>query len=82
MLSVPKSPFKLNSDVQHYLWLRKGKTGSGIDDGGAFGATAAAMSSVGMDQEQIDDIFRLLSGLLALGNVEQAKMKRMSHARH
>ena len=60
--------------MQHYLWLRKGKTGSeGIDDGGAFGATAAAMSSVGMDQEQIDDIFRLLSGLLALGNVEPSE---------
>lgn len=56
---------------QSYLYTSRSKCYDvqGIDDPGDFKDTMEAMRVIGMTQEEQDDIFRMLSAILWLGNV-------------
>ncbi|KAJ1913513.1 Myosin type-2 heavy chain 1 [Tieghemiomyces parasiticus] len=55
-----------------FHYLNQGGEGQirGVDDAAEFAATSAALATVGIDENRQRDVFRLLAGLLHLGNVE------------
>ncbi|KAI9840971.1 MAG: class II myosin [Sclerophora amabilis] len=60
---------------QSYLYLSKSKCYdvAGIDDSADFQETVNAMKVIGLSQAEQDDIFRMLSAILWLGNVSFAE---------
>ncbi|KAJ1848505.1 Myosin type-2 heavy chain 1, partial [Coemansia sp. RSA 2703] len=58
---------------QAFHYTRQGGAGSGevagVDDGAEFGETCRALDTVGVDAQQRNDIWRVLAGILHLGNV-------------
>jgi myosin V len=57
--------------VDQFEYLNQGNTPmiDGVDDRAEFQATKASLKTVGVDENQQNEIFKLLSGLLHLGNV-------------
>ena len=58
-----------------YLYTSRSKcyNADGIDDHVDFRNTIQAMSTIGLSQQEIDDIFRVLASVLWLGNVQFAE---------
>jgi len=57
--------------VDQFEYLNQGNTPTidGVDDKAEFAATKASLKTIGVDESQQNEIFRLLAGLLHLGNV-------------
>lgn len=53
----------------HYLNQGKAYTVEGMDDAEEFRATRKAMSEIGMSKQEQDNIFKLVAGILWLGNI-------------
>ncbi len=58
--------------VDQFEYLNQGTTPTidGVDDKAEFMATKASLKTIGVDESQQSEIFRLLAGLLHLGNVK------------
>lgn len=58
--------------VEQFEYLNQGNTPTidGVDDKAEFFATKASLKTIGIDEEQQNGIFKLLAGLLHLGNVK------------
>ena len=58
--------------VEQFEYLNQGNTPTidGVDDKAEFNATRASLKTVGVDEASQTEIFRLLAGLLHLGNVK------------
>lgn len=58
--------------VEQFEYLNQGgsPTIDGVDDKAEFNATKKSLKTIGVSDEQQDDIFKLLAGLLHLGNVK------------
>ncbi|KAJ7285580.1 myosin 5 [Mycena rebaudengoi] len=69
----------LDSDINKFLFLKQGGPSStpiaGVDDAEEFRATQQALSTVGISVEKQWAVFRLLAGLLHLGNVKITQMR-------
>eukprot|EP01111_Echinosteliopsis_oligospora_P014908 TRINITY_DN5735_c0_g1_i1.p1 TRINITY_DN5735_c0_g1~~TRINITY_DN5735_c0_g1_i1.p1 ORF type:complete len:806 (-),score=234.13 TRINITY_DN5735_c0_g1_i1:55-2472(-) len=66
-----KSSWKLTTlDKYNYLNKSGCTTADGINDSSEFSTTKHAMKTVGLTSEHQDQIFRILAGILHLGNVE------------
>jgi len=59
----------LPADQFEYLNQGNTPTIDGVDDKAEFAATKASLKTIGVDENQQNEIFRLLAGLLHLGNV-------------
>merc|ERR1719264_1814623 len=58
-------------DARNYTFMTKGAVRvPGIDDAEEFAATMEAMKIMGLNDEEINSIFRVLSGTLMFGNME------------
>ena len=57
---------------ESYLYTSKSKcyNADGIDDYQDFASTLQAMDTIGLSQQEIDDIFKILAAILWLGNVQ------------
>eukprot|EP01114_Cavostelium_apophysatum_P015638 TRINITY_DN4304_c0_g1_i2.p1 TRINITY_DN4304_c0_g1~~TRINITY_DN4304_c0_g1_i2.p1 ORF type:complete len:821 (-),score=179.67 TRINITY_DN4304_c0_g1_i2:123-2585(-) len=66
-----RNSWRLNS-LDQYSYLNKSgcTTADGINDASEFAATKHAMKTIGISPEMQDQIFKILSGILALGNIE------------
>lgn len=55
-----------------YLYTSRSKcyNADGIDDMEDFASTIQAMNTIGLSQQEIDDIFKILAAILWLGNVQ------------
>lgn len=55
-----------------YLYTSRSKcyNADGIDDMEDFATTIQAMNTIGLSQQEIDDIFKILAAILWLGNVQ------------
>ncbi|KAG0688901.1 Myosin type-2 heavy chain 1 [Pichia californica] len=64
-------------DIEYYHYLNQGGIPliDGIDDKKEFHDTCQALSLVGIDQQKQLEIFKILSGLLHLGNIEIPKTR-------
>ncbi|EJT76251.1 hypothetical protein GGTG_06173 [Gaeumannomyces tritici R3-111a-1] len=58
--------------IEQFEYLNQGNTPTidGVDDKAEFHATKASLKTIGVDEGQQDEIFKLLAGLLHLGNVK------------
>lgn len=58
--------------VDQFEYLNQGNTPTidGVDDKAEFLATKASLKTIGIEEAEQDDIFRLLAGLLHLGNIK------------
>lgn len=58
--------------VEQFEYLNQGGSPviDGVDDRAEFNATKKSLKTIGVSDEQQDDIFKLLAGLLHLGNVK------------
>ncbi|KAF4120136.1 myosin V [Geosmithia morbida] len=58
--------------IEQYDYLNQGQspTIEGVDDKAEFEATKKSLTTVGVSEDQQSDIFRILAGLLHLGNVK------------
>ena len=63
--------------IEQFEYLNQGNTPTidGVDDKAEFLATKASLKTIGIDDAEQDDIFRLLAGLLHLGNVKIGQMR-------
>ncbi|CAK7567648.1 MAG: Myosin type-2 heavy chain 1 [Sporothrix epigloea] len=63
--------------VDQFEYLNQGNTPTidGVDDKAEFLATKASLKTIGIDEAEQDDIFKLLAGLLHLGNVKIGQMR-------
>ncbi|CAK7204161.1 Myosin type-2 heavy chain 1 [Sporothrix eucalyptigena] len=63
--------------VDQFEYLNQGNTPTidGVDDKAEFMATKASLKTIGIDEAEQDDIFKLLAGLLHLGNVKIGQMR-------
>jgi myosin I len=57
---------------ESYLYTSRSKcySADGIDDQADFTSTLRAMQTIGLSQQEIDDIFKMLASILWLGNVQ------------
>jgi myosin I len=57
---------------ESYLYTSKSKCYNvdGIDDHADFSDTLKAMATIGLSQQEVDDIFKTLAAILWLGNVQ------------
>jgi len=57
---------------ESYLYTSRSKCYNveGIDDHADFNDTLHAMSTIGLSQQEVDDIFKVLAAILWLGNVQ------------
>ena len=55
-----------------YLYTSRSKcyNADGIDDYEDFASTIQAMTTIGLSQQEIDDIFKVLAAILWLGNIQ------------
>jgi myosin I len=55
-----------------YLYTSRSKcySADGIDDNADFAQTLKAMATIGLSQEEIDNIFKILAAVLWIGNVQ------------
>jgi myosin I len=60
---------------ESYLYTSRSKcyNADGIDDHADFANTLRAMATIGLSQQEIDDIFKVLAAILWLGNVQFAE---------
>ncbi|KAK7023776.1 myosin 5 [Favolaschia claudopus] len=69
----------LDSDITKFFYLKQGGPNStpinGVDDAEEFRATQQALSTVGISVEKQWAVFRLLAGILHLGNVKISQMR-------
>ncbi|KAF7359510.1 Myosin 5 [Mycena sanguinolenta] len=69
----------VDSDITKFLFLKQGGPTStpinGVDDAEEFRATQQALSTVGISVEKQWAVFRLLAGILHLGNVKITQMR-------
>ncbi|TLS26035.1 hypothetical protein PpBr36_07396 [Pyricularia pennisetigena] len=58
--------------IEEFEYLNQGNTPTidGVDDKAEFMATKASLKTIGVNDSQQDEIFKLLAGLLHLGNVK------------
>ncbi|CAK7267929.1 Myosin type-2 heavy chain 1 [Sporothrix epigloea] len=63
--------------VDQFEYLNQGNTPTidGVDDKAEFLATKTSLKTIGIDEAEQDDIFKLLAGLLHLGNVKIGQMR-------
>lgn len=59
-----------DKDNFHYLNQGNSSVIKGVDDVACFEETMAALSRLGFNARQQDDLFRILAAILHLGNVE------------
>jgi myosin I len=57
---------------ESYLYTSRSKcfSADGIDDHADFASTLRAMQTIGISQQEVDDIFKVLAAVLWLGNVQ------------
>jgi|SRR5579859_1605739 len=75
-IEVSQNPVQLSVErfgvqtPESYLYTSRSKcySADGIDDHADFAATLQAMATVGLAQHEVDDIFKVLSAILWLGN--------------
>ncbi|KAJ7134998.1 myosin 5 [Mycena crocata] len=69
----------LDSDINKFIFLKQGGPSStpinGVDDAEEFRATQQALSTVGISVEKQWAVFRLLAGILHLGNVKITQLR-------
>ncbi|KAJ7752131.1 myosin 5 [Mycena metata] len=69
----------LDSDINKFIFLKQGGPSStpinGVDDAEEFRSTQQALSTVGISVEKQWAVFRLLAGILHLGNVKITQMR-------
>ena len=60
---------------ESYLYTSRSRcySADGIDDHADFAETIKAMGTIGLSQQEIDDIFKILASVLWLGNVQFAE---------
>lgn len=60
---------------ESYLYTSRSRcySADGIDDHADFAQTIKAMGTIGLSQQEIDDIFKILASVLWLGNVQFAE---------
>ncbi|KAK3399014.1 putative myosin MYO2 [Sordaria brevicollis] len=66
--------------VEQFEYLNQGNTPTidGVDDKAEFNATKASLKTIGVDEGKQTEIFKLLAGLLHLGNVKIGAMRNDS----
>lgn len=62
--------------IKSYRYLDNSPRIDGVDDSKELVETLGAMNTIGFKEKEIDEIFRLLSGILQLGNLQFSQGKR------
>jgi myosin-5 len=77
--SKERKDLGLDSDINKFLFLKQGGPSStpinGVDDAEEFRSTQQALSTVGISVEKQWAVFRLLAGILHLGNVKITQLR-------